>query len=60
MITLNTSTDKGLAVHIGDIRSLGSADFFKKLDKKTLKRLSYSGTQIIGDIYHKKAQITKS
>ncbi|CAI2361621.1 unnamed protein product [Moneuplotes crassus] len=58
VITLNTFTDKGLTVHIGDMEELGSTKLLKKLDKKTLKRLSYGLNQIIGDIYHQKAHMS--
>jgi len=58
IVSLNMSTNKGFLVFIDSINSLSSPNFFKKFNKKTLKRLSYSLDQIIGEIYFKKAKIT--
>ncbi|CAI2362617.1 unnamed protein product [Moneuplotes crassus] len=60
VMSFSSSTDKSLQVIIDKLDGLSSLQFLKKLDKLSLKKLSYGIDQIIGEIYHQKSQLPKS
>lgn len=52
-ISTSFISDKQISIHLNSIKDFSSLEYLKSLDKRDLKRLSYSIKQAIGQLYAK-------